>query len=128
MNYINEEYPLSKETSIIIGLAMEVHKNLGKGFLEIVYKDALEYELKREGIYFEREKQFLVHYKDIILPHKFFADFIVFNSLILEIKAQSGLAENQYAQLLNYLAVSKCKVGLLLNFGESSLSFKRKIL
>lgn len=63
----------------LIGLCMEVHRQLGKGFLEVVYKDALEYELKRANIHYEREKEFIVNYKGFILPHKFYADFVVFD-------------------------------------------------
>lgn len=78
---MNEEhFPLKEETHTIIGICMEVHRILGKGLLEIVYKDALEYEFKTKAIAFEREKEYSIQYKDITLPHKFFADFIVFNS------------------------------------------------
>ena len=78
---------LYKEESYqIIGKCMEVHNNLGAGFLEIVYKDALEYELWKANIPFEREKVYEVNYKGIILPHKFYADFVVFGSIILEVK------------------------------------------
>ena len=104
---------------------MEIHRTLGKGFLEIVYKDALEYECKKQFVPYEREKKFEVAYKEIILPHNFYADFVIFDKVITEIKSQSGLAEENYAQLINYLAVSKCPVGLLINFGEESLRLKR---
>ncbi len=128
MSYTEIEYPLQKETYKIIGICMEIHKLIGKGFLEIVYKDAFHYELISNKIPFEREKEYLVNYKGIILPHKFYADFVVYDKIIVEIKAQKGLAEDQYFQVLNYLAVSKCQVGLLINFGESSLQTKRIIL
>ena len=128
MNYIKPEYPCSEETPIIIGIAMEVHRILGKGFSEIVYKDAIEYEARKKNIFCEREKEYVVQYKDIILPHKFYADFVIFGKVIVEVKSQNGIADEQYAQLLNYLAISKCKIGLLLNFGEASLQFKRMIL
>lgn len=128
MNYYNDNYPLSKETAVIIGIAMEVHKILGRGFSEIVYKDAMEYEIQERGIKYNREKEYLIRYKEIILPHKFNADFVVFDTVVLEIKAQRGIVEEHYAQTLNYLAASKCKVGLILNFGETSLVFKRAVL
>ena len=83
----NDEYPLQKETYKIIGVAMEIHKILGKGFSEIVYKDAFEYEFNERGIYFEREKEYLVNYKGKILAHKFYADFVVFDKIIVEIKS-----------------------------------------
>jgi len=124
---IEEHFPLKEETHTIIGICMEIHRILGKGLFEIVYKDALEYEFKTKAIVFEREKEYSIQYKDIILPHKFFADFIVFGSIILEVKAQKNLIEDHYNQMINYLAISNCKVGLLVNFGESSLKFKRVI-
>ena len=125
---MNEEhFPLKDETHTIIGICMEVHRILRKGLLEIVYKDALEYEFKTKAIAFEREKEYPIQYKDITLSHKFFADFIVFGSIILEVKAQKNLIEDHYNQMINYLAISNCKIGLLVNFGESSLKFKRVI-
>ncbi len=128
MNYPESKYPLQNETYEIIGFCMEVHRNLGHGFLEIVYKDALEIEFKKKNILYEREKEYEVEYKGAILPHKFYADFIVFENVILEIKATKGIAEEHYVQVINYLAVSKCKIGLLVNFGEPSLYSKRIIL
>lgn len=119
---------LENEAYQIIGLCMEVHRNLGHGFSEIVYKDALEYEFKEEKIPFTREKEFKVHYKDIILPHHFYADFVVFDSIILEIKSVSQLAKSHYAQVINYLAVSDLPLGLLVNFNEDSLKYKRFVL
>ena len=107
---------------------MEIHRFLGKGFAEIVYIDALTYELKSKGIPFEREKEYLVQYKKIILPHKFYADFVVFDKIIVEVKAQKGIADEHFAQVINYLAVSGCPLGLLVNFGESSLVVKRVVL
>jgi GxxExxY protein len=105
-----------------------VHKNLGKGFLEVVYKDAVQYELKKMNIEFEREKKFEIAYKDIILPHYYIADFVAFGKIIIEVKAQENVAENHYKQVINYLAASKLKLGLIINFGEESLKFKRVAL
>ena len=107
---------------------MEVHRVLGKGFSEIVYKDALEYELNKKSISFEREKEFLIQYKEKILPHKFYADFVVQNEIILEVKCSSTIIEKYYAQVINYLIISKLQVGLILNFSEYSLEYKRVIL
>lgn len=118
----------SQETHIIIGICMEVHRQLGRGFLEIVYKDALEYEFSERNIIFDREKEFRVRYKSIIMTHKYHADFVVYDRIILEVKAQKCISESQVKQLLNYLAVSGCKVGLIINFGESSLTWKRLVL
>src|SRR6185503_14395140 len=94
----NTDYPFSKEIYNIIGACMEVHSILGKGFLEIVYKDALECEFKLRGMPYEREKQFLVPYKDIILKRDFFADFYMYNEIIFEAKAQEGVVESLYKQ------------------------------
>ncbi len=123
----NENFPLKAETFEIIGICMEVHRILGKGLLEIVYKDAIQHELNLKNIKYEREKKYEVEYKGVILPHYFYSDFVI-NNIIVEIKAQNGIVEEQYSQVLNYIAISKCKVGLLINFGENSLKFKRFIL
>jgi len=128
MNYPETKYPLQKETYEIIGSCMEVHRNLGHGFLEIVYKDALEYEFKQNGIPYEREKEYDISYKNTVLKHKYFADFLVNDTIILEVKATNGIATDHFARVINYLAASKCKIGLLVNFGESSLYHKRFIL
>ena len=116
---------LKEEAFQVIGKCMEVHNNLGHGFLEIVYKDALEYELKKAGIPYQREKEYKVIYKDIILPHKFYADFVVFDSIILEVKGVSALTDEFTAQCINYLKVSGNRLSLLVNFGELRLNYKR---
>ncbi len=123
-----EEFYLKEETYKIIGVCMEVHKILGKGHSEIIYGDALEYEFRKNEIPFEREKKFNITYKDVILPHHYFSDFIVFDEIILEIKAIQALSSSEIKQTLNYLAASKNKIGLLINFGEDSLKYKRIIL
>ena len=128
MKYSEKDYPFQEETFEIIGICMEVHRILGRGFLEIVYKDALEYEFKMHGIPYIREKKYEVGYKDIILAHSFVADFVVFDEIILEVKAQRGITNEHYKWVLNYLAVSKCPLGLLVNFGEDSLVQKRIVL
>lgn len=123
----NEYFPLKDETDAIIHLAFEVHNTLRFGFLEIVYKDALEYEFKKNDILYAREKEYIVHYKDTVLRHQFYADFIVFDSVILEIKAKEGIAADDLARTINYLKCSDCKVGLILNFGRSKLEIKRLV-
>ena len=112
----------------IIGICMEVHNNLGAGFLEIVYKDALEYELKQADILYEREKEYSVSYKQTILPHKFYADFVVFDKIIPEVKGRKGIAEEHIAQAINYLKVSGNRLALIVNFGELKLNYKRIVL
>ncbi|MDZ4072192.1 MAG: GxxExxY protein [Sediminibacterium sp.] len=126
--YNSKDYPLQPLTYQLIGMGMEIHRILGKGFLEVVYKDAFEYELRLRNIIYEREKEYSVTYKNTILPHKFYADFVIENSIILEIKSKAGIIEQHQAQVLNYLAVSKLKLGLLLNFHEKSLQYQRIIL
>ena len=113
-----------EEAYKIIGICMEVHKLLGHGFLEIVYKDAIEYEFKKAKIPYEREKKYEINYKSVILPHNYYADFVVYNDVILEVKCASGVIEEHLNQVLNYLAVSKCKLGLIINFGKGSLEYK----
>lgn len=119
---------LKEESFKTIGLCMEVHKILGKGHSEVVYKDALEYEFKINSIPYEREKIYEIGYKDIILPRKYIADFVVYNEIIFEVKAITQLTNSDIKQTLNYLASSKNKLGLLVNFGEDSLKYRRIIL
>jgi GxxExxY protein len=126
---INIEYfPLKEETDLIIKAGIEVHKQLGFGFLEIVYKDALEYEFQTENMLYSREAEYVVFYKKRKLPHKFYADFVVLDKVILEVKAKDEIADKDYAQTINYLKCSGCKVGLILNFGSKKLGIKRVVL
>jgi GxxExxY protein len=104
---------------------MEVHRNLGPGLLEIIYKDALEIEFRENNILFEREKEFTIEYKGIILPHKFYADFVVNQDIILEVKAIKEFSNEHVAQILNYLKLAKSELGLLVNFQTKSLQYKR---
>ena len=106
---------------------MEVHTELGMGFREIVYKDAIEHELKSEGILYIREKQFKIKYKNIILSHSYNADFIVDNSIILEVKATSIIVNNFVKQTINYLKASGLQLGIIANFGEKSFVSKRVV-
>jgi GxxExxY protein len=119
---------LKDEVYQIVGICMEVHKILGKGHSEIVYGDAIEYEFVKNNIPFEREKKFNIAYKEIILPHHYYSDFVVYDEIILELKAIQSLSSSEIKQTLNYLAASKNKLGLLVNFGEDSLKYKRIIL
>lgn len=127
MKYPEKEYPLQNESYQIIGICMDVHRILGRGLLEIVYKDAIEYEFKKNEIPYQREKKYEIEYKGTILPHHFFADFVVFDKIILEVKAQKGIVDEHYNWVINYLGISGCPLGLIVNFGESSLITKRVI-
>jgi GxxExxY protein len=117
-----------QETYKIIGICMEVHRILGPGLLEIVYKDALEIEFKLNNIPYEREKEFLIEYKGKILPHKFNADFVVNEDIILEVKAVKEFCNEHIAQILNYLKLANSEIGLLVNFQNKSLQYKRYTL
>ena len=123
------EFLFKRETYKIIGLCMEIHRILGHGFSEIVYKDAMTIEAGWKNIPAEREKKFSIKYKDLVLPHSFFADFVFFDNIITEIKAiDKEIKDEQITQTLNYLKASGCRVGLIINFGRKSLEYKRIIL
>jgi GxxExxY protein len=104
---------------------MEVHSNLGVGFKEVVYKDALEVELKNQSIPFQREKQYKIEYKGVVLRHKYYADFIVFDSIIIEVKSTAFIIDSFVAQTINYLKASGIHLGIIANFGEKSFTYKR---
>jgi GxxExxY protein len=116
-----------EETYEILSACFEVHNNLGQGFLESVYQEALEIEFNLRDIQFEIEKKLQIYYKEHKLKKTFEADFLIFDNVILEIKAQEGGIEKHYKQVLNYLKASKREVALLVNFGEDSLKYKRII-
>ena len=120
-----EDLLFKDECYRIVGLCMKVHSKLGKGFKEIVYKDALEIEFIRNEIPYQREKPFKIQYEDVVLRLEFTADFFVFNSIILEIKATFQFHPDNFKQTLNYLKASQVKLGVLINFGEDQLKFKR---
>ena len=120
-----EDLLFKDECYRIVGLCMQVHSKLGKGFKEIIYKDALEIEFIRNEIPYQREKPFKIQYEDVVLRHEFTADFFVFNSIILEIKATFQFHPDNFKQTLNYLKASQVKLGVLINFGEDQLKFKR---
>ncbi len=107
---------------------MEVHRQLGHGFLEAVYKEAIEIETSLNDIHTAREEEFTIQYKEAVLKHKYYADFLIEDKLILEVKfAEGAITDAHIAQTLNYLKVSDCKVGLIVNFGRKSLEYKRLI-
>lgn len=116
------------ETFAIIGAAMEVHRELGHGFLEAVYQEALAREFAARNIPFEREKNLAIVYKGKPLEVGYRADFVCFGEVVVELKAMQALSGTEESQLLNYLKASGFKRGLLLNFGGSSLQQKRMVL
>ena len=117
--------PKDPQTHAMIGAAMEVHRQLGPGFLEAVYQEALAIEFAARGIPFSREVELPVFYKEQRLTCSYRADFICYASVIVELKALHAITGVEEAQLLNYLKVTRMERGLLLNFGRPSLEFKR---
>ena len=118
---------LAQEYYNVKGACIEVHKYLGCGFLEKVYQDALEIELKLRGIPYEREKRAVIEYKGQIIDHDYVTDFICYDSLIVELKAVRELHDVHKAQVLNYLRASALTQVMLLNFGEKSLTDQRLV-
>ena len=112
----------------IIGACMSVHRELGSGFLEAVYQEALALELKERGIPYVQEEKLEIYYKEHTLRQYYVADFICYDNIILELKALNGLESTHYAQVFNYLKASDLSLGLLVNFGKKSLESKRIIL
>jgi GxxExxY protein len=122
------ELLFKEEVYAIIGAAIEVHSELGSGFLEAVYQEALELEMKARGIPCESQKELRVCYKQHLLKKGYFADFACYTSVIVEIKALDKLSSTEEAQVLNYLKATGCRVGVLINFGSrGKLEWKRYI-
>jgi len=118
---------LKDESYKIIGACMEVHRELGFGFKEIIYKDALEIEFKSLEIPYQREKLYKIEYKGKILPRRYPADFVIYDSIILEVKAMPMIINNFVLQTRNYLKASGIRLGIIANFGESSFKSKRVV-
>ncbi len=116
-----------KETYAIIGAAMAVHRELGCGFLEAVYQEALEREFQYLNIPYEREVKLPVYYRGVKLKSYYQADFICFDTIIVELKALQRLTGIEESQVLNYLKASNLHRALLLNFGTTSLQHKRMV-
>ena len=117
---------LYKEESYkIIGSAMEVHRELGSGFLESVYHEALAFEFDNKEIPFDLEKKLEVNYKGQVLSKYYIADFVCYGKIIIEIKAINELSGVHESQVINYLKATGYKLGLLINFGAESLEYKR---
>jgi GxxExxY protein len=112
----------------VIGLAMRVHRNLGPGLLESVYRRCLCHELRRAGIPFEQEVCLPIHYDGIDIDSGYRADIIVRDEVLLELKAVEHLVRLHEAQLLTYLRISRCRLGLLMKFNALSLEFHRRAL
>ena len=114
-----------KRTYKIIGAAMEVHKELGYGFLEAVYQEALGIEFRSQGIPSKAQPAVEIFYKGKLLEKKYQPDFICFDEVVVEIKALEQLSGIEESQIINYLKATGLEVGLLINFGSKSLEYKR---
>ena len=124
MKIVEERDP---QTYAIIGAAMEIHRQLGHGFLEAVYQEAAVIEFPLRQVPFEREVSLPIKYKNILLPTHYRADFVCFSEIVVEFKALSRLSTVEESQLLNYLKATGLKRGLLINFGAASLQYKRLV-
>jgi GxxExxY protein len=118
----------AKEIYEITGAAMEVQNELGIGFQEPVYQEALAIELKNRGVPFEREKELTITYKGIQLEKKYYADFVCYGKIIVELKAVEEINNEHVAQVLNYLHATNIKLGYIINFGQKPLQRKRIVL
>ncbi|MBK7987290.1 MAG: GxxExxY protein [Ignavibacteria bacterium] len=121
---INEQYKYSEITSKIIGCSMSVHKSLGNGFQELIYQRALAIEMRLAGISFSREFEMPIFYRDEQIGTRR-VDFLVEDIISVELKAINRLEDVHFAQAINYLEAYNLEIGLLINFGETSLNFKR---
>ena len=115
----------SEETYRLIGLAMQVHRELGCGFFEPVYQEAFEILLMKNGVPYEREKQLPIYFMGERLKKEYYADFVCYGKIIVEFKAVSELTAVHDAQVMNYLKATRFKLGLLFNFGQNSLVHRR---
>lgn len=123
MNKIEDQ-----QTFDLIGACMKIHNELGAGFLEPVYQEALELELKNRKVPYLREKELPVFYCGHQLKSYYKVDFLCYGNLILELKALSSIGNTEQAQVINYLKASNLSKGLLVNFGTKSLQYKRLVL
>lgn len=114
-----------EEAFNIIGACMEVHKELGSGFLEAVYHEALMHELNERKIPFQTNVKLQVSYKKLVLNKVYYADLICYDKIIIELKAMDGLTSEHESQVINYLKATGYQLGLLINFGTKSLQYKR---
>lgn len=131
MNTNEREYKkdiiFREETYQIVGAAIEVLNTLGSGFLEAVYQEALEIEFKNKQIPYEAQKKLLIKYKGLTLKKEYIADFICYNKIIVEIKALNRITSIEESQVLNYLKATGLQLGLIINFGNNKLEWKRLI-
>ncbi len=127
LSVIDDRLLYREEVYAIIGAAMEVLAQLGRGFVESVYQEALAIEFTKRGIPYLEQKELVITYKGKTLEKRFLVDFLLYNKIILEIKAVEKLTNVHEAQLLNYLKASGISIGLLVNFNSTPLEWRRRI-
>jgi GxxExxY protein len=121
---ISTDIQFQQEVFAIIGAAMEVQNEMGEGFLELVYHDALNLELTLRGIPYETEKPIVINYKGQPLERTYKADLVCYDNIVVELKSVEKLKTEHTAQLLNYLKATNLPLGILINFGEPTLKYK----
>jgi GxxExxY protein len=124
---MKDDILLKDESYNIIGAAMTVHSELGSGFLEAVYQEALEKEFITQSIPYKREVSLPIYYKGTLLSNKYIADFICYDKIVIELKAASSILSEHKAQVINYLKATNMELGIIINFGEGSLKHDRVI-
>ena len=127
MNTNEHELLLKDEVYQIVGAAMEVSNQLGCGFLEAVYQEALGFELVERQIPHEQQKRIEIYYKDRVLNKEYIADFLCHDRIVVEIKAIKAITGIEEAQILNYLKATNLPLGLIINFGAPRLEWKRYV-
>jgi len=127
MNY-HKDMVFKDECFKIVGACMAVHNELGSAFLEPVYQEALALEFHKRSIPFSKEHRLEIYYKEALLEKKYYADFLCYDLIVVELKACSGLTDQHKAQALNYLSALKLNLALLINFGTPRLQWKRVVL
>ena len=119
-----DELLYKDESKTLLGLAMLLHRELGCGFKEKIYQDAFEVLLKENNIPYEREKHMKMVYHGIELEHDYYYDFLCYDKICVELKANSNIFGEYESQIINYIHIGNLRLGLLLNFGTSSLQYK----
>jgi len=127
-NANNHELILRDECFKIVGASMAVHNELGSAFLEPVYQQALAIEVQKRDIPFSKEQRLEIYYKEALLEKKYYADFLCYDRIVVELKVCTGLSDQHISQALNYLSALKLNLALLINFGTPRLQWKRVIL